>query len=127
MEYILTLRQVSDVANGLNYLHAYNVIHGDLKWVRRVPTQPLNLLHISQSSILVDGTGRARLADFGLAAIVLDSGPTAPIEDGHAVRWAAPEILDKQSPVSIKSDVYSFAMVVIAVRPKKVFNKLVYL
>ena len=75
----------------------------------------------------MDNTGRARLADFGLAAIVLDSGPAGPIEDGHAVRWAAPEILDKQSSVSSKSDLYSFAMVVIAVRLKNLSNKLVYL
>ena len=70
----------------------------------------------------MDDAGRARLADFGLAAIVLDSGPAGPIEDGHAVRWAAPEILDKQNPVSSKSDVYSLAMVVIAVRLKNVFS-----
>lgn len=60
----------------------------------------------------MDDIGHARLTDFGLAAIVLDSGPAGSIRDGHAVRWAAPEILDKRRPVSRKSDVYSFAMVV---------------
>lgn len=30
----LTTRQLSDVAEGLNYLHSCDVIHGDLKGVR---------------------------------------------------------------------------------------------
>jgi len=67
----------------------------------------------------VDNAGHARLTDFGLAAIVLDSGPAGPTRDGHAVRWAAPEILKKELPVSKKSDVYSFAMVVTEVRARK--------
>ena len=36
--YIFSLlpRQVSDVANGLDYLHSHGIIHGDLKGVRDV-------------------------------------------------------------------------------------------
>ena len=30
---VLILRQLSDIAEGLNYLHSCNVIHGDLKGV----------------------------------------------------------------------------------------------
>ena len=92
------------------------MIHGDLKGVCECPKHPPNLLiHVSQPSVLVDDTGRARLTDFGLAAVVLDFGSVGSIKDGHAVRWAAPEILDKEQPVSKKSDVYSFAMVTIEV------------
>lgn len=65
--------------------------------------------------MLVDGVGCARLADFGLAAVVPDFGSAGTIEDGHAVRWAAPEILTKGRSVSRESDIYSFAMVVIEV------------
>jgi len=61
----------------------------------------------------MDNTGRACLADFGLAALVPEPGSAGSIKDGHAVRWAAPEILDKDGPVTKESDVYSFAMVVI--------------
>ena len=64
---------------------------------------------------MVDDTGRARLTDFGLAAVVSDVWSTEPITDGHAVRWAAPEILDRERPVTKESDVYSFAMVSIEV------------
>ena len=74
---------------------------------------------MSQPSVLVDNAGHARLTDFGLAAIVLNSGSSGSTRDGQAVRWAAPEILEKGLPVSKKSDVYSFAMVVTEVRARK--------
>jgi serine/threonine protein kinase len=64
----------------------------------------------------VDDSGRARLTDFGFSGIASDLGSAVSITDGHAVRWAAPEILDMEGPVSKESDVYSFAMVVIEVR-----------
>jgi len=44
LEDALTPRQVSDVADGLSYLHSHGVIHGDLKGVRKVPKRPPNLL-----------------------------------------------------------------------------------
>jgi len=34
LSHAYSLRQLSDVANGLCYLHSCNVIHGDLKGVR---------------------------------------------------------------------------------------------
>lgn len=86
---------LSDVAAGLGYLHSRDVIHGDLKG----------------ASILVDGMGRARLTDFRLSAVTPDFGSTVSITDGHAARWAAPEILDMVLPVTKASDVYSFGMV----------------
>ena len=63
----------------------------------------------------MDDAGHACLTDFGLSTVVPDFGSAASIKDGHAVRWAAPEVLDKEQPVSKESDVFSFAMVVIEV------------
>jgi len=63
----------------------------------------------------VDETGRARLTDFGLSVVAPELGPPEPITDGHAVRWAGPEILDREQPASKQSDLYSFAMVMIEV------------
>ena len=63
----------------------------------------------------MDDTCHARLTDFGLSTIVPDFGSAGSIKDGHAVRWSAPEVLDKERPVSKESDVFSFAMVVIEV------------
>ena len=66
----------------------------------------------------MDDAGCARLTDFGLAGIISDSGSTASITDSHAVRWAAPEIMDMEGPVSKESDVFSFGMVIIEVRTR---------
>ena len=63
----------------------------------------------------MDDVGRARLTDFGLSTVIPDFGSAGSIKDGHAVRWGAPEVLDKEQPVSKESDVFSFAMVVIEV------------
>ena len=70
---------------------------------------------MSQPSILVDDAGCARLTDFSLSVIVFDREPTEFIKGGHAVRWAAPEILDEKGPVSRQSDIFSLGMVTIEV------------
>ena len=44
LEDVLTLRKISDVADGLNYLHTHSVIHGDLKGVCIFPKHPPNSL-----------------------------------------------------------------------------------
>ena len=62
--------------------------------------------------------GHARLTDFGLATVAPEFGPPEPMTDDHAVRWAGPEILDREQPVSKKSDVYSLGMVMIEVRAR---------
>ena len=69
----------------------------------------------------MDDVGHARLTDFGLSSVFTGSGAGGSITDGHAVRWAAPEVLDKERPVSTKSDVYSFSMVIIEVRAERYF------
>jgi len=72
---------------GLEYLHERNIVHGDLKG----------------ANILIDSEYRARLADFGLAALV-DFGLTAIVDemtgrptaaDGKlrgTAQWMAPEL-----------------------------------
>jgi len=66
----------------------------------------------------MDPTGRARITDFGLAAVTqdLDSVRSASGDRGHTVRWTAPEILEEQGTYSKEADVFSFAMVMIEVR-----------
>ncbi|KAG6908248.1 hypothetical protein DXG01_005582 [Tephrocybe rancida] len=75
-------RLATDVGKGLAYLHANGIIHGDLKG----------------PNILVDDTGRARLADFGISS-VSDSQIVAwttqsseSTQAGGSVRWQAPEL-----------------------------------
>lgn len=71
----------------------------------------------------MDDKGRARLTDFSLSAVVTDSDLGGPITEGYAVRWAGPEILDDRMSVSKMSDVYSFSMVMIEVRAKKIVGR----
>ncbi|KAF9643889.1 kinase-like protein [Thelephora ganbajun] len=105
-EYIKThpnadrLEFLSDVANGLCYLHSYNAIHGDIKG----------------SNILVDDSGHARISDFGLATITKDVGSTQSTSYNHglAPRWTAPEVLN-EGTYSKAADVFSFAMLMIEV------------
>ena len=49
----LPLRQISDVADGLNFLHSYNVVHGNLNEVRDRP--------ISRSTTVLTAPSRTSL------------------------------------------------------------------
>ena len=115
----LPIYQLSDVAEGLNYLHSCNVVHGDLKGVRGYMLFSFTaILTPHQSNILVDPTGCARITNFGLVMVTqsLDSIRNASGERGHSAQWIAPEILDGQGTHSREGDVFSFAMVMIEVR-----------
>lgn len=67
---------------------------------------------------MVDGSGNARIMDFGLATIARDSNSlTSTTNDQtHAFRWTAPEISGSGGVASKASDVFSFGMVITEVR-----------
>ena len=112
-------RQLSDVAEGLHYLHSCDVVHGDLKGVRTLSKPRLTTMLIpAKPNILVDATGHARITDFGLATITQVPGRIQnPLDDyGHSPLWVAPEILDGRAAYSKETDVFSFAGVIIEVR-----------
>lgn len=90
-----------DIAEGLDYLHSRNVVHGDLKG----------------PNVLIDADGHARLTDFGLTTITqnLDSIRSVSGDIGHSARWAPPEILKEEEKHSKEGDVFSFAMVMIEI------------
>ncbi|KAF8337106.1 kinase-like domain-containing protein [Cantharellus anzutake] len=86
-------RLVLDAAQGLQYLHAKNVIHGDVK----------------PENIVVNGKGIAMLCDFGLSCILLDLSTYA---DGSSTagtaRYTAPEVLNGEVQYRDgKSDVWA--------------------
>ena len=82
-----------DIASGLAAAHAAGVIHRDLK--------PAN--------ILVDGTGRAKVGDFGIAHLESMTQLTRTGEVLGTPRYIAPEQISGR--VNASSDVYSLGIV----------------
>ncbi|KIJ06620.1 hypothetical protein PAXINDRAFT_91732, partial [Paxillus involutus ATCC 200175] len=97
-----------EVASGLYYLHSQMVIHGDL----------------TGTNVLIDGMGKACLADFGLATIHQEFLGTSFFTSSSCgnVRWAAPElfqVLEGEGSHSIicseETDVYSYGSIMLQV------------
>ena len=70
-----------------------------------------------QINILVDDSGHARLADFGLSMVSknLASIPSARLQHGSTPRWTAPELVEG-GICEKEADIFSFAMVMFEVR-----------
>ncbi|KAG2342555.1 kinase-like protein [Suillus weaverae] len=91
---------VKGVANGLEYLHSENVVHGDLH----------------PGNVLIDDSGNPRLTDFGLATVAGNAELQLSVTSATcnlSPRWRAPEIIGvdpEEGPVrpNFKSDIYSF-------------------
>lgn len=116
-----SLRQLSDVAEGLKYLHSCDIVHGDLKGASDSSIslhESTAFLTSSQRNILVDAAGRARITDAGLAMVTqdLESIRSTLVADDHSTRWVAPEILQNKGIHSKEADIFSFAGVAIEVR-----------
>ncbi|KAJ3560250.1 hypothetical protein NP233_g10965 [Leucocoprinus birnbaumii] len=79
---------VSDIANGLSYLHEHDIVHGGLY----------------PDCILVSDEGQAMIANTSIACDFPDS-------DSPPIRYSAPEILGKDDDVqpTKASDMWSFA------------------
>ncbi|OAX34915.1 kinase-like protein [Rhizopogon vinicolor AM-OR11-026] len=102
-----------DIAAGLQYLHANNVIHGDL----------------NGPNVLIHADGTACLADFGLSLLyseVVSASQASWTSTFHGnFRWLAPELLEQTEndlPVrpSKHSDVYSFGGIMLQVLTSKI-------
>ncbi|KAG8710969.1 hypothetical protein FRC09_020842 [Ceratobasidium sp. 395] len=84
------------VADGLAYLHANQVIFGDLK----------------AQNVLIGSDGVAKLTDFGLSILkrshILFSATSTT--GGGSTRWMAPELIETSTDRSFEADVYALAM-----------------
>ncbi len=86
-----------------------------LEWARQIcagvaASHELNVLHrdLKPANILIDGKGRARVADFGLAAAMTDVEGKREIAGTPA--YMAPEQLSR-GEVSVQSDLYSLGLI----------------
>ncbi|KAJ7730854.1 kinase-like domain-containing protein [Mycena maculata] len=93
------------IAQGLQYLHSHNIVHGDLRG----------------ANILIDEHWSARLADFGLS--VFENATTAMQTSNRAgsIYWMAPELIDPERfgcryMRTKASDVYAFGCVCLEAR-----------
>ena len=77
---------------GLGAAHEHNILHRDLK--------PAN--------IMIDGRGRVRITDFGLAAMTEELSRDGTVSGTPA--YMAPEQL-KGAPASIQSDIYALGLI----------------
>ena len=116
--------QLWDIAEGLHYLHSYNIAHGDLKGVSCFVClcQILTSTH-PKANVPIDRDGHARLTDFGLTSTVQGNQSVVTLPGASkkmATTWAAPEISDG-GPVTKAGDIFAFAMVVAEVRERGFF------
>jgi len=89
------LRLFLEVCEAVSYAHARLVIHQDIK----------------PSNVLVDGDGRARLLDFGVARLVEDaSGDRTATMALMTPEYAAPEQFEQRAP-TVATDIYSLGAV----------------
>ena len=76
------------------------------------------LMEIAKTNILIDGTGHARLADFGLLTIISDTTSLGSSIHGGTFRWMSPELFYpenfglKDSRRTKHSDCYALGMVI---------------
>ncbi|KAG8757470.1 hypothetical protein FRC11_004515, partial [Ceratobasidium sp. 423] len=89
------------IAEGLAYMHAQGVAHGDMKG----------------SNVVVSETGIAKITDFGCATLKREFPVsfTATESLQYSLRWAAPEMFEEDGASSFATDVYAFGMTILEV------------
>ncbi|KAF9230669.1 kinase-like domain-containing protein, partial [Melanogaster broomeanus] len=102
------LQLIKGMADGLDYLHSQNIVHGDLH----------------PSNVLIDSEHNARLTDFGFTQVLgsvheeMDYLQSANIRPG-AMMWAAPELFPdgpcSRPHITVKSDIYSLGCIILFV------------
>ena len=87
------------ICDALQFAHGEGVVHRDIK----------------PENILLDRTGRVKIADFGLAKLVANSAENFTLTGRHQVmgtpRYMAPEQMEGSHQVDHRADIYSLGVV----------------
>ncbi|KAG4397893.1 hypothetical protein GLYMA_10G232800v4 [Glycine max] len=89
------------ILSGLAYLHAKNTLHRDIKG----------------ANILVDPTGRVKLADFGMAKHI--TGQSCLLSFKGTPYWMAPEVIKNSNGCNLAVDIWSLGCTVLEMATTK--------
>ncbi|KAG8948625.1 hypothetical protein FRC04_009389 [Tulasnella sp. 424] len=90
------IRLLRETADGINYLHTMDIIHGD----------------IEGPNILISNEGGVLLCDFGLSKMK-GSATSTCMRGAGSTFWMGPELLQEEpGPKAFESDVYAFGMTI---------------
>ncbi|XP_057994005.1 mitogen-activated protein kinase kinase kinase YODA isoform X2 [Hevea brasiliensis] len=89
------------ILSGLNYLHAKNTVHRDIKG----------------ANILLDPSGRVKLADFGMAKHI--TGQSCPLSLKGSPYWMAPEVIRNSNGCNLAVDIWSLGCTVLEMATAK--------
>ncbi|KAM0949501.1 putative mitogen-activated protein kinase kinase kinase STE-STE11 family [Dioscorea sansibarensis] len=89
------------ILSGLAFLHAKNTVHRDIKG----------------ANILVDPSGRVKLADFGMAKHI--TGQSCPLSFRGSPYWMAPEVIKNTNGCSLAVDIWSLGCTVLEMATSK--------
>ncbi|EPS60184.1 hypothetical protein M569_14620, partial [Genlisea aurea] len=89
------------ILSGLAYLHGKNTVHRDIKG----------------ANILVDPSGRVKLADFGMAKHI--AGQSCPLSFKGSPYWMAPEVIKNPNGCSLVVDIWSLGCTVVEMATAK--------
>ncbi|KAG1737988.1 hypothetical protein EDB19DRAFT_1984444 [Suillus lakei] len=88
-------RFISQIADGMQYLHSQGVVHGDLKC----------------ANVFVNIENNCAIADFGQSELKDDAYRLSGCQRPKGTpRWKAPEILEGAASPTMLADVYAFAI-----------------
>ncbi|THH17740.1 hypothetical protein EUX98_g9067 [Antrodiella citrinella] len=90
---------VTEIAEGMAYLHSEHVVHADLRG----------------ANVLIDESLHVKLSDFGLSQFADSTTASKGSHGGGTLRWMAPELLIGDGQANYASDVWAFGCVCLEV------------
>lgn len=118
---INSIIQLIGIAQGLGHLHENNIVHGNLRGVRKLITVSFwsyRFSHFFQENIFIGDYGNVVLSDFGISNRVEPPEIGLGSSVASSLRWQAPECVLSTTGQDFapQSDVWSFGCIAGEVR-----------